>query len=98
MAGQTTVTMVLTNTTTEDKGRTDLPGSHSPLLWPDVGEMLMDNHDLYPPSSRPHLATLADAELKQVHVKAPSEPTFPKEVTISPQHLCQVWAWVAQAV
>lgn len=97
MAGQTTVTVVLTNTTTEDKGRTDLPGSHS-LLWSDVDEMLMDNHDLHPPSSSPHLAALADAELKQVHVKAPSESTFPKEVTISPQHVCQIWPWVAQAV
>ena len=72
--------MVLTNTTTQDKGRTDLLEGHFLFLRFDVGDMLMDNHDLYPPSNRPHFAPLAAAELNTSVCEKPTRsPPFPRK-------------------
>lgn len=81
MAGQTTVPMVLTNTTTQDKGRTDLLEGRFLFLCFDVGDMLMDNHDLYPPPNRPHFAALAAAELSASVCEKPTQsPPFPRKL------------------
>lgn len=73
MAGQTTVTMVLINKTTQDKGRTDLLEGCFLFLQFGVGDTLTDNHNLYPPSNRPHFAALAAAEQNTTVCKKPTQ-------------------------
>lgn len=78
MAGQTTVTMVLINKTTQSKGRTDLLEGRFLFLQFGAGDTLTDNHDLYPPSNRPHFAALAAAEQNTTVCKKPTQsPPFP---------------------
>lgn len=84
MAGQTKVSMVLINTATQEKGRTDLLEGRF-LLWFDAGGMLVEDHDLYPPSNRWHFAALAAAELNtSVREKPTQSPPFLQKLQFLP--------------